>query len=165
MGTVQYLLVTNGIWTLGATGGAMAGMLVGVGLTRIPFTITAPNAKSAPESAGPGCQAPLPAKRVRCRQPSQPISCWLYWLFGLNLIKPVEAFLDQFQYTLFFPEITTALGWVTPAEPGRYISLFNHPGAILLYSSIIAYLIYHRAGYYQPGALGRILKRVASGGC
>jgi hypothetical protein len=68
--------------------------------------------------------------------------------FGLNLIQPVVSFLDQFRYTLHFPELATALGWVTPAEPGRTISLFNHPGAILLYSSILAYLIYHRAGYY-----------------
>jgi lactate permease len=163
MGTVQYLLVTNGIWTLGATGGAMAGMLVGVGLTRIPFYNHRRNA-SVPEIAQPVDEnGALPAKRVSLPAAFSAYIVLVVLAFGLNLIKPIEAFLDQFQYTLFFPEITTALGWVTPAEPGRYISLFNHPGAILLYSSIIAYLIYHRAGYYKPGALARILKRVASG--
>jgi lactate permease len=163
MGTVQYLLVTNGIWTLGATGGAMAGMLVGVGLTRIPFynhrrNVSAPEVTQHVEENGA-----LPAKRVTLLAAFSAYIVLVVLAFGLNLVKPIEVFLDQFQYTYFFPELTTALGWVTPAEPGRYISLFNHPGAILLYSSIIAYLIYHRAGYYQPGALRRILKRVALG--
>ena len=38
MSVSQYLLVTNGIWTLGATGGAMVGLLVGLGLARLPST-------------------------------------------------------------------------------------------------------------------------------
>ena len=36
MGVTQYLLVTNGLWTLGATGGAMVGLLVGVALMPHP---------------------------------------------------------------------------------------------------------------------------------
>ena len=43
------------------------------------------------------------------------------------------------------------------------ISIFGHPGAILLYTSIIAYLIYWRAGYLSPKAFGGILKKVGRG--
>jgi len=51
----------------------------------------------------------------------------------------------------------TAIGYLTPAGYGRQIPIFRHAGAILLYSSIAAYLIYRKAGLYQPGALPRIL--------
>jgi lactate permease len=164
MGVVQYLLVTNGIWTLGATGGAMAGLLVGVGLTRIPFYNHGRSQTIDEEKI----QAVLQQAPVSTRQISLPVAFSAYivlivFAFGLNLIQPLVIFLDQFRFTLDFPQLATAYNWVTPAEPGRSISLFNHPGAILLYSSIVAYLIYHRAGYYQPGSLGRIVMRVAKG--
>jgi lactate permease len=158
MGVVQYLLVTNGIWTLGATGGAMAGMLVGVGLTRIPYyNRTKSSAANQFEDALAGSR-PRPLLAT-----FSPYIVLLVLAFGLNLIEPIERYLNQFRYTLYFPELTTAFGWVTPAEPGRYINLFNHPGAILFYSSVIAYLIFRRAGFYQPGALKRITTKVAKG--
>ncbi|MBU0511917.1 MAG: L-lactate permease, partial [Chloroflexi bacterium] len=56
-----------------------------------------------------------------------------------------------------FPEVRTALGYVTPAGAGRSIPIFRHAGAILLYSSIISYVIYRRAGLYTKGAKRRIL--------
>ena len=41
MGVAQFLLATNGLWTLGATGGAIAGLLVGLILVRLPCLIRA----------------------------------------------------------------------------------------------------------------------------
>jgi len=160
MGLGQYLLVTNGIWTLGATGAAMMGMLAGVALTRLP----AYNHTRKPQTVPAAPDEPA----ANSRQVSLLIALSGYAVliclaFGFNLIPPLARFLDQFQYTLHFPEISTALGWVTPAEAGRSISLFKHPGAILFYSSVISYLIYRRAGYYNPGALPRIVRRVAQG--
>jgi lactate permease len=64
---------------------------------------------------------------------------------------------------LQFPELSTAYGWVTPAESGRTINLLSHPGAILLYASLTAYAIYQRAGYYKPGSARRILIKVVRG--
>lgn len=84
--------------------------------------------------------------------------------FSINLIRPVDEFLSQVSFTLNFPELTTGLGWVTPAGTGRVINIFGHPGAILLYTSIIAYLIYRKLSYIQKGALGPILGRVVKGG-
>ncbi|HSV85980.1 MAG TPA: L-lactate permease [Levilinea sp.] len=160
MGLVQYLLVTNGVWTLGATGAAMAGMLAGVALTRLPIYNHAPKGEAAP----PAVQ--LPAAGARQVSLALALSAYIVLIvlaFGINLVAPIERFLGQFQYTLYFPEMRTAFGWVTPAEAGRYISLLSHPGAILLYSSIVSYLVYRRAGCYQPGALRRITWRVAQG--
>ncbi len=56
-----------------------------------------------------------------------------------------------------FPQIVTAQGFVTPAGPGRVIHFLQHAGTILGVSSLIAYLIYRRVGWYSPGAGKRIL--------
>ena len=83
--------------------------------------------------------------------------------FATNLIEPLHTALNVVQITLPFPELATSLGWITPAENSRSISLFGHPGAILLAASLIAGAIYARAGYYTPGAAGRILSKTIKG--
>jgi lactate permease len=68
--------------------------------------------------------------------------------------------------TLNFPEVSTLGGYITPAGPGRKIYIFRHAGAVLLYASIIAYLIFQKAGWYSQGAKRRIfigtIRRVMS---
>ena len=84
--------------------------------------------------------------------------------FAVNLIAPLEALLSVVKINLNFPELQTSLGWLTPAGPGREINLLAHPGAILLYTSIIAYGIYRRLGYIQPHKLKSIFRRVMDSG-
>ena len=76
---------------------------------------------------------------------------------GIQLIPGVRGTLGQVRFSLDFPEVSTALGYVTPAGAGRQIPIFRHAGAILLYASAAAYLIYRLAGWYTPGAARRIL--------
>ena len=186
MGGAQYLLVTNGLWTLGATGAAMVGLATGILLTRVPlyrYSREEVPARSFVAVAALGAngldRAPVPAAPAAfAAQPpvmdgpvgrrSLPVAFSAYAVlvvltFATNLIQPVNAALDRVQLSLNFPELSTAYGIVTPAGPGRSISLFGHPGAILLYSSLIAYLIYSRAGYYRPGAARRIMNKVTKG--
>ena len=167
MGVVQYLLATHGLWTLGATGAALAGLVVGVGLTRLPLYHHAHDEEKATIAEGLA-DAPADAPPDDGKQRSLVISLSAYAVlialaFAINLIPPVKTLFNSVRLTLQFPELVTAQGWVTPAGPGRRISLFGHPGAILLYTSLIAYGIYQVAGYYQPGAAGRILTKVARG--
>ncbi|MCB2209362.1 L-lactate permease [bacterium] len=157
MGVTQYVLATSGLWTLGATGAGIAGLVVGIGLLRLPAFRTKPEDLNLnpPEEADKGKNLWL--------------SLLAYGLlvvlaFSINLIPPVDTFLSKVSFTLNFPELTTGLGWVTPAGTGRVINIFGHPGAILLYTSIIAYLIYRKVGYIQKGALRPILGRVVKGG-
>jgi lactate permease len=44
------------------------------------------------------------------------------------------------------------------------INLFGHPGAILLYTCVLSYVVYRRVGYIEKGALRRILGRVVKSG-
>ncbi len=154
MGGVQYILVTNHLWTLGATGGAIAGLLVGFLLTRIPFY------------RGKKVESPL-AEPIPNGEPKRSflvsISAYIILVvlaFSINLIQPLNKFLSRVTISLPFPALTTTLGYVTPAENSRSISLFSHPGAILLYASLIAAFIYWQAGYFKPGAAKRIAKKV-----
>ncbi len=157
MGVVQYLLTTNGIWTLGATGAGIAGLAVGFGLMRLPAYRADPD------------ELDLEPEAEEDKGKSLWLSLLAYGLlvvlaFSINLIEPVDAFLSQVRFTLNFPELSTALGWVTPAGTGRVIKIFSHPGAILLYTSIISYLIYRKVGYIKKGALKAILGRVVKSG-
>jgi lactate permease len=76
---------------------------------------------------------------------------------GVQLVPAARNFLGQVEVHLEFPQVSTALGYVTPAGEGRTIPVFRHAGALLAYASLLAYLIYRQAGWYRPGAAGRIL--------
>ncbi len=161
MGGVQYLLVVQGVWTLGTTGAAMAGLLVGIGWAHIQ------RARSPQPAPPPATKAiaNLPADGQRR---SLPLSFSAYAVlvvlaFALNLIHPIKTVLDRVQLRLTFPELQTGMGYVNSAESSRQISVFGHPGAILLYASLIAFAVYSLAGYYRPGAAKRILERVGRG--
>ncbi len=164
LGTVmagsQYLLATNGLWTLGATGASLAGLAAGVLVTRLPMYRNGPvHQEQALADAGF-------APNGRQRSLMIALSAYAILLvlaFGINLIPALADWFNRIQLVVHFPELSTSLGWVTPAETGRTISVFGHPGSILLYSSLLAYLVYRRAGRYQPGAAGRILKKVYKG--
>ncbi|MHB1482782.1 MAG: L-lactate permease [Bellilinea sp.] len=159
MSVTQYLLVTNGVWTLGATGGAMAGMIAGLGLARLPLYRRAPQTQA--EKAGFVQQNGKGPRSLTLAVSGYLILVVL--AFGINLIPPVTQFMSSVQLNLDFPALSTSKGWTTPAEPGRPIDLFGHPGAILLYSSLLAYIIYKKSGSYTPGAENRILSKVARG--
>lgn len=154
MSTGQYLLATGGLWNLGATGGSLIGLIGAMILFRIPALRF-----NAQPSAANG--SPLRLRSVLIDFSAYAILMVL--AFGANLIPWVGNLLDAVILQLQFPQVETALGWVTPAEPGRTISVFGHPGAILTYASLIAYFLYNRSGYYQPGALKRILLKMTRG--
>lgn len=163
MGGVQYALAANGLWTLGATGGGMAGLAVAIILPRLPFYRTR---TLRGESTLPGDPEPLiPQKKGE-------LPLWLamaaYLIlvaltFGVNLIPGLSAALGRLQVNFWFPETQTALGWMTPAGMGRGVEIFGHPGAMLVYSCALAFWLYWRRGMYKPGAAGRIWQKTVRG--
>ncbi len=142
MAVVQYLLATNGVWNIAAFGGGLAGLAVGY-----------PMARRFRGEQNHHSDLNVRALVVALSGYAVLIAVTL----TIQLIPPVRAALGSFVIRMDFPELRTALGYVTPAGPGRKISLFRHAGAILTYSSVLAFLIYHRAGLYQPGAVRRIV--------
>jgi lactate permease len=142
MGAVHFLVVSSGLWNLGAFIGGLSGLLVGVPLAR--------------RYRGQMNNEDILDGRALLVAVSGYIILVAITL-GVQLVPALREALGGVVFQVQFPEISTALGFVTPAGASRKISLLNHAGAVLLYSSILAYLIYKRAGLYKPGAAGRIL--------
>lgn len=157
MGGTQYLLATNRLWTLATTGSAIAGMLVCFLLLKLPFY----RSKRA-ESLSPLTNDDLAhGKPKRFLTATSAYILLVLIGFSVNLIPPLYEWLSRAKLVLNFPQLSTSLGWVTPAGPGRAIKLFSHSGSVLVYTSILSALIYWRKGYFKPGAGKRIARSVS----
>ena len=151
MSTAQYLAATSGLWNISSFIGGLTGLVIGFPLARWHRGNTEENG------------------RVDWRSLLIALSGYgvlVILTLSVQLIPSVHDALSNFSFTLNFPSLETTLGYSTPPGPGRKIPLLRHAGTILFTSALAAYLIYHRAGWYKPGAFRRIangtLKRVIS---
>ena len=143
MGSVQLLVAVKGPWNTAAFVGSMAGLAVSFGLARLYRGVQSQNGR-------------LDGKVLAVAVSGYAILVLV--TLAVQLIPAVKAALGGVVIKAAIPELSTRLGYVTPAATTKSISLLNHAGAVLLYASILAYLVYRLAGRYQAGALGRILK-------
>ncbi|MBV8836608.1 MAG: L-lactate permease [Alphaproteobacteria bacterium] len=72
---------------------------------------------------------------------------------GVLLIPPLNALLRQLQVGLPFPAVETGFG-IQNAAVERYapITVFTHPGMMLLITSIVVWVVYSAGGYYRAWA-------------
>jgi len=142
MGIGQYLVVISGLWNIGAFGGSLLGLLVGYPLAR-RFR---------------GDQNNRDRLNVRALMVAlSGYALLVVVILGVQLIPVVKDFLGQVVIQVDFPEIKTSLSYVTPAGAGRKLPVFRHTGVLLFYASVLAFLVYRRAGLYTSGAIKRIL--------
>jgi lactate permease len=148
MGGTQYLVAVNlGLWNIGSFAGGMAGLVIGVALAY--WDETSPNLRAKPE------------RRALLLALSAYLILILFTV-GILLIPstwitaPKQA-LGNIAVQLHFPETITALDYRTPAGTNKPIYIFRHAGAILLYTSAAAFVLYRRAGLYAPNTGKRIL--------
>lgn len=143
MSAVQYLTVSHGFWNIGGLTGGTAGLVVG-----IPLAWTMNHHQ---ESEGD-----FPWRDLLISLSGYGVLVFL--TLTIQLVPGLKDLLNQVRIGLDFPQTTTGAGFVVPAGPGRQLYPFSHAGMMLLVSSVGAYLIFRGAGWYQKGALGRILK-------
>ena len=147
MAGVQFIIVTHGMWSIGGMMAGLAGLVAGVAWAR-------------------GCAR----GSVRRPRPTTggmalgwalfPYTILVAIVLAAQLLPPVHDFLGQVVIRIQFPELTTSRGWVTPAGEGRTINLFGHAGALLTYTSLVTYALFHRQGRYADGTAGRIARTV-----
>lgn len=156
----QYILVAFGLWNIGATGGALAGLLAGLWVTRWAFY------RRADGETPPAVPAPETQTQ---RAPSfrEAIAGYIVLVVLAILItgvEPIKALLGRVQLAVAIPEVQTSLGWVTEATPELGLKVLAHTGAVLIYSSLIAYWLYRSRGYIEAGAMPALLRGVRKGG-
>jgi lactate permease len=143
MGIVHYLVAVSRLWNIGAFSAGLAGLLIAFPLAR----------RYRGEQGNNGF---LDGRALAIALSGYVALVIL--ILVVQLIPAVNDFLGQVVIQVNFPEVSTSLGYVTLAGPGRKIPLFRHAGAILTYACLIAYLIYRQNGLYKPGAVRRIAK-------
>jgi lactate permease len=147
MGAGQYLLATHHLWTLGAVGGGLAGLVVTVAWVRCCRTGTV---RSAALQPAPGNPDAAPRLTVGLALAGYVVLVVLALL--LRGIQPVKTFLGQWALAIDIPATTTDRGWTVAAEADAGFGLPGHAGLVILYSSAVAYVLYRRRGLYAPGA-------------
>ena len=146
MSAAQYLTVTIGLWNIGGLMGGTVGLLVGIPLA---FSLRRNHQNHQPESK-------FPWNKLLISLAGYGVLVGLTLV--IQLVPGVKSFLSLVQIGFDFPATITGAGYVVPAGPGRQLYILRHAGMILLISSLAAYLIFKKAGWYQKGALGRILR-------
>lgn len=142
MGVAQYFVAVASMWNIAAFGGSLAGLLFAFPLAQ--------RFRGQRQDNGV-----LDGRALGVALSGYAILVMI--TLGVQLIPAINHFLGQVAIQVQFPEVQTALGFVSPAGPSRRIPLFSHAGAILVYSSFFAYLIYRWGRLYKPGARRRIL--------
>lgn len=148
MGTALWLLVTNGLWSLGSIGPSIVGLVTMVIITRLPRY----RGEAAPEAE--------PKNKQSFLLTISPYLLLVLIGFSIILIKPLNEFLGQVKLSFIYPEIVSDYGLVTPALRSAPITFLTHPGSVLIYSILISSLIFHYKGYFKKGALRRILSKL-----
>lgn len=144
MGCTQYLIAVAGMWNIAAFGGGLAGLI-----------ISFPLAQWGEEKK----DSSIPKLALRPLLIALTAYGILILLTIIILLIPtIKDLLGKPVIQVSFPQITTDLGYTTIAGTNRPIHIFTHAGAILVYASLISYMVYKRAGLYQKGAASRIGK-------
>ena len=145
MGTTQFLIAVAGLWNIAAFGGGLAGLIISFPLAQWGEKKKDPN---TPRLALRPLLVALAAYGI------------LVLLTILILLIPeIKDTLGKTVIQVSFPQTITDLGYITPAGTNRPIHIFTHAGAILVYASLISYIIYNRSGLYQTGAANRIVNK------
>jgi lactate permease len=153
MSVAQYLLAVNGLWNLAGFGSGLVGLIVGAAVVRLPLYRRYAAAGAAASDGDEARRRPRPLLAV------SPYVILVMLVGAAELVPPIHTVLNGVVIRVYFPQVSTAYGWVTEAGTGRTISVFGHPGALLGYTCLIAYFIYRRAGLYQRGTVRRIWNR------
>lgn len=177
MSGAQLALALAGLYSLGAIGGGLAGLLVSVIWIRVrraeaqhtragvlqyaptQHTPTNPGDGSSHANASTA-EHPSPRRAPSVRLALAGYVILVVLALALRGIAPVKSFLnDQIAIAIDIPETTTGRGWTINAEEDAGFGLLAQPGFVILYACAIAFVLYRRAGLYEPGAGPAILRQ------
>jgi lactate permease len=74
-----------------------------------------------------------------------------------NFFEPLRSIFSAYAMRFQFPEITTAYGFSTPAEAGKKINFFLHPGIVIMISGLISFFYLKKKKYFKGNELPEII--------
>ncbi len=151
----QWVLAYFDLWIIATFGGGMAGLAVGLLLSRIPRY----QGPSRAPSLGPKLEeervraVPLPPEeeRMSFSLAFAPYFALVGVVLLATVVPPIHHALEGVQLELSLPGTQTVYGWKTPDSTWS-LSLFGHPGAFLLYAAAIGYLVFRLRGAWPRDA-------------
>jgi lactate permease len=152
MTVTQYLVVTNGLWSIGAMAAGLVGLIIGVVWARWRVRDSDAIHQRGDGPAGEGDSH----STISLGWALAPYAILIAIVLVAQLAPPVRDILRRVVLRVEFPRLVTARGWAIPAEEGRTIEVFGHPGALLVYASLVTYAMFAWRGAYAPGALRRV---------
>jgi lactate permease len=143
----QYYLAVNDLWLIAVTLPAMMGL--GFGFLYMRFF----------SSYSRGYLDKMKKKdRQAILTALLPYLVLVVMIFIFNFFTPLRELLGPYALGFEFPELRTTFGFITPAETGKKINLFLHPGTIIILSGLLMFVFLKRRGYLKGVALDRIIK-------
>ncbi len=172
MAGVQFALAVGGYWILAGFGAGMLGL--GVSLVGARFARRIPDSYLGlfPNWPAPDGQRGTPHQEVAIGAVGPPMGFHLafsaYYVLILvvgvaTLIPAVHDGLNAVYLPVTFPQTATAFGWVTQSS-GQHLALLGHPGALLLYTSVVAWGLYRWAGSLESARWKAVAKRTVTEG-
>jgi len=142
MGAAQYAVVTNGLWNLGGMTAGLAGLLMGVLLSRFY----------------PGSQRPTPSTvRINAGWAFFPYLLLIFLTLAVQFLPFLRSALSTITIQGSTPQLETTLGFVTLPAEGKPIPLLRHAGAILASTALVSYGVFRLKGQINNGGLRRII--------
>jgi len=152
MAGMQYVLAVTGLWNIAAFVAGLGGLGVAALVARLPFYRADPAETCAPAVALTGLNPHKPPFLLAVT----PYVILVAIVSVAELVGEAHKILNAVQVQMTFPATATALGWVMKAGRGQPISVFGQAGALLIYTSAAAYILFSVTDCYKPGTLKRI---------
>ena len=167
MASTQYILAVNRLWNLAGFVAGLAGMGAAAGVVRLPIYRGNHGREIIRDGVNQQKNLTLSDNKFKEKPMSfllsvSPYLILIFIVITAELFGPVHKALNQVKLSLSFPETRTALGWTVEAGMGKSISIFGHAGALLAYSSILAFGLFQLLGHFQSGAGRKIISKTAN---
>ena len=155
----QYTLAVHGLWIIAVTIPSVFALGIGILIIRFSPLRKQKKKESIEIVKRTSHNSPEPSLAVSML----PYGILVLLTLIINLIPSLNSYLNQTRIFVQFPQITSLLGDVTPAGPGRIINIFSHPGTLILISALFSFLILNKSGFLKNNDLKGILKRTIEG--
>jgi lactate permease len=157
MVVVQYTAAIVGLGNIAAMLGALVGIITGAVWAR-----TQSNADRREYLPSDGEYSRLAFKDSLRKL--VPYGILLVIIFAVNFIPPLHNLLNQITLQVNIPLLTTSNQEIIPASRTKSVSVFGHPGALLIYAGLFTLLLAWRQAKLPAGSLAKIRSGVLRSG-